>query len=205
MSVYHSKMLKPTTTLKLRSHGHVLPNYGLTHTTPFHTYKALRRPLAETTIIHRKSLETQDQAQASPQCLSRLPTMNLLRNLILGAWFSSPLLFKPGLSIMRTIANSHSPILNPDKNPLVGAIVKLLIYNHFCAGTNKKEIDGTKAEAKQIGFSGIILCYGKETGVADIEGSQAGNERLAAEVAQWREGNLRTLDMIGSGDWVGMK
>ena len=131
--------------------------------------------------------------------------MNLLRNLILGAWFSSPLLFKPGLSIMRTIANSHSPLLNPDKNPLVGAVVKLLIYNHFCAGTNKKEIDGTKAEAKQIGFSGIILCYGKETGVADIADSQAGSEKLVAEVAQWRDGNLRTLDMISTGDWLGMK
>jgi proline dehydrogenase len=131
--------------------------------------------------------------------------MNLLRNLILGAWFSSPLLFKPGLSIMRTIANSHSPVLNPDKNPLVGAVVKLLIYNHFCAGTNKKEIDRTKVEAKQIGFSGIILCYGKETGVADIDGSQAGGERLATEVAQWRDGNIETLNMIGKGDWVGMK
>ena len=106
---------------------------------------------------------------------------------------------------MRTIANSHSPILNPDKNPLIRAIVKPLIYNHFCAGTNKKEIDRTKAEAKQIGFSGIILCYGKETGVADIDASQAGSERLAAEVAQWRDGNLLTLDMIGKGDWVGMK
>jgi len=199
-------MLAPTTTiLRLKPHSHALSCYGLTHTTSFHTVRALKRPLAETTIVHRKSLENQDQAQPSPQCLSRLPTMNLLRNIILGAWFSSPLLFKPGLSIMRTIANSHSSILNPDKNPLVGAIVKLLIYNHFCAGTNKKEIDRTKVEAKQIGFSGIILCYGRETGVGDIDGSQAGGERLAAEVAQWRDGNLETLDMIGKGDWVGMK
>jgi hypothetical protein len=201
----YSKMLKPTTTASFRLHNNAQFCYGLSRATFFHTYRALERPLAESAVIHRKSLESQDQAQASPQCLSRLPTMNLLRNLILGAWFSSPLLFKPGLSIMRTIANSHSPILNPDKNPLIGAVVKLLIYNHFCAGTNKKEIDRTKVEAKQIGFSGIILCYGKETGVADIDGSQAGSERLMAEVAQWRDGNLKTLDMIGKGDWVGMK
>lgn len=198
-------MPKPTTIASLRPHRRAVPCYGLAQVTSFHTYASLKRPLAETTVIHRKSLESQDQAQASPQCLSRLPTTNLLRNLILGAWFSSPLLFKPGLSIMRTIANSHSPILNPDKNPLIGAVVKLLIYNHFCAGTNKKEIDRTKMEAKQIGFSGIILCYGRETGVGDINDSQAGNERLLGEVAQWRDGNLRTLDMIGKGDWVGMK
>lgn len=200
-----SKMLSPTTTTRFSVHKRALICNAFAQTTSFHTYRALKRPLAETTIIHRKSLESQDQAQASPQCLSRLPTMNLLRNLILGAWFSSPLLFKPGLNIMRTIANSHSPILNPDKNPLVGAVVKLLIYNHFCAGTNKKEIDRTKVEAKQIGFSGIILCYGRETGVGDINDSQAGSERSQAEVAQWRDGNLRTLDMIGKGDWVGMK
>lgn len=130
--------------------------------------------------------------------------MNLLRNLVLGAWFSSPLLFKPGLSIMRTIANSRSAILNPDRNPLVGAVVKLFIYDHFCAGTNKREIDRTKAEAKQIGFSGIILCYGKETGAVDCEESNA-DEKLATEVKQWEDGNLLTLDMIGSGDWLGMK
>lgn len=83
--------------------------------------------------------------------------------------------------------------------------MKPLIYNHFCAGTNKKEIDRTKVEAKQIGFSGIILCYGKETGVGDLDREQVGSERLMAEVGQWRDGNLRTLDMIGEGDWVGMK
>ena len=106
---------------------------------------------------------------------------------------------------MRAIANSRSAILNPDSNPLIGAIVKSFIYNHFCAGTNKKEIDGTKTEAKRIGFSGIILCYGRETRLADIDSSQGGAERLMAEVAQWRDGNLETLDMIGTGDWLGMK
>lgn len=128
-----------------------------------------------------------------------------MRNLILGAWFSSPHLFKPGLSIMRAVANSRSALLNPDKNPLVAAVVKPLIYNHFCAGSNKREIDKTKAEAKGIGFSGIILCYGKETGAADIDAATAGNEKLIAEVNQWRDGNLETLDMVGDGDWLGMK
>jgi proline dehydrogenase len=189
----------------MRLHSRTLLYSRLTQKSSFHTSSVFKRPLAETTIIHRKSLESQDQVQPSHQSLSRLPTANLLRNLVLGAWFSSPLLFNPGLSIMRTIANSRSAILNPDSNPLIRAIVKPFIYNHFCAGTNKREIDGTKAEAKRIGFSGIILCYGKETGVADLNSSQGGSERLMAEVARWRDGNLETLDMIGRGDWLGMK
>lgn len=198
-------MLKPIAATNMRLHSRAIPCLGLTQTTSFHTSRALKRPLAQSTIVHRRSLESQDQAEAGTQCLSRLPTMNLLRNLILGAWFSSPLLFKPGLSIMRTIANSRSALLNPDVNPIVGAVVKLFIYNHFCAGANKREIDRTKAEAKRIGFSGIILCYGKETGVADIAKFPAGHEKMLAELAQWRDGNLETLDMIGKGDWLGMK
>lgn len=197
-------MLKPTAITTMRLQSRALSCSRITHTA-FHTSSVLKRPLADTTVIHRKSLESQDQVQPSPRSLSRLPTANLLRNLVLGAWFSSPLLFKPGLSVMRAIANSRSAILNPDSNPLIGAIVKSFIYNHFCAGTNKKEIDGTKTEAKRIGFSGIILCYGRETRLADIDSSQGGAERLMAEVAQWRDGNLETLDMIGTGDWLGMK
>lgn len=192
----------------MKLHNRALPCLGLTQTASLHTSRALKRPLASTTTtIHRKSLDAQDQAKAGPQqCLHRLPTSNLLRNLILGAWFSSPLLFKPGLSIMRAVANSRSALLNPDVNPVVGALVKLFIYNHFCAGSNKREIDRTKAEAKGIGFSGIILCYGKETGVADIDAAKkAGSEKLVAEVNQWRDGNLETLDMVGEGDWLGMK
>lgn len=190
----------------MKLHNRALPHHGLTQTASFHTSRTLKRPLAQTTSIHRKSLDVQDQAKAGPQeCLHRLPTSNLVRNLILGAWFSSPLLFKPGLSIMRAVANSRSALLNPDKNPLVAAVVKPLIYNHFCAGSNKREIDKTKAEAKGIGFSGIILCYGKETGAADIDAATAGNEKMIAEVNQWRDGNLETLDMVGDGDWLGMK
>jgi proline dehydrogenase len=198
-------ILKSTASTNMRLHSRTLLSFRPTQTTSFHTSGVFKRPLAETTVIHRKSLESQVEVQPNHQSLSRLPTANLLRNLVLGAWFSSPLLFKPGLSIMRTIANSRSAILNPDSNPLIRAIVKPFIYNHFCAGTNKKEIDGTKAEAKRIGFSGIILCYAKETGVADINSSQGGVERLMAEVTRWRDGNLETLDMIGAGDWLGMK
>ena len=198
-------MLRSNAITDMRLQIRALPYLRFTHTAPFHTSSVVKRPLAETTVIHRKSLESQVEVQPIHQSLSRLPTANLMRNLVLGAWFSSPLLSKPGLSIMRTIANSRSAILNPDSNPLIRAIVKPFIYNHFCAGTNKTEIDGTKAEAKRIGFSGIILCYGKETGVADLESSQGGVERLMAEVARWRDGNLETLDMIGKGDWLGMK
>ena len=198
-------ILKSTSTANVRLHSRALVYSRLTKASSLHTSSVNKRPLAEATVVHRKSLESQAEVRPIHQSLSRLPAANLVRNIVLVAWFSSPLLFKPGLSMMRTIANSRSAILNPDSNPLIRAIVKPFIYNHFCAGTNKKEIDGTKAEAKRIGFSGIILCYGKETGVADLESSQGGVERLMAEVARWRDGNLETLDMIGSGDWLGMK
>lgn len=202
-------MPRPVTTSKMPLHRRSPPRLKYIQTSTFHTSAALKRPLAQpatTTALHRKSLENQSQAPTSPQCLHRLPTSNLLRNLVLGAWFSSPYLFQPGLSLMRTIANSKSVFLNPDANPVLGAAVKLFIYNHFCAGTNKREIDRTKAEIKRIGFEGIVLCYGRETGVGEIDGSKAGSrELLEAEVGRWREGNLETLDMMDEGDWMGIK
>jgi proline dehydrogenase len=45
---------------------------------------------------------------------------------------------------------------------MVKAVIKPLIYNHFCAGTTKSEIQRTASKFKNIGYSGVILCYGKE-------------------------------------------
>jgi hypothetical protein len=99
--------------------------------------------------------------------LARLPTSNILRNLFLGSFFASPLLFKFGFTILQRVATSRSIILNPDKNPLLRAIVKPLIYDQFCAGKDKQEVTETIARIKSIGFSGVILCSGKEIELRD--------------------------------------
>lgn len=144
-----------------------------------------------------------------PSGLERLPTLCLWRNLILGAAFTSPTLFKIGFGAMSYVANSKSRFLNPDSNPLLRAIIKPLVYDQFCAGTNQHEIGLTRSLIQRMGFSGVILCYGKEIQVSGasntIHSTGAGNSDQSIEVDLWKKGNLETLNMIGEGDWVGMK
>ena len=144
-----------------------------------------------------------------PVALARLSTSSILRSLVLGAFFSSPILFKPGFAILRKMTISPA-ILNPDKNPLLRAIVKPTIYDHFCAGTTKSEVQKTFSNIRSLGFSGVILCYGKEielekSGKARLSSSRIATETFDEELEMWKQGNLETLDMIGHKDILALK
>ncbi|KAL8639016.1 MAG: hypothetical protein Q9228_003887 [Teloschistes exilis] len=152
-----------------------------------------------------------DLKATEPLALARLPTSSILRSLLLGAFFSSPILFTPGFALLKKISNSPSRLLNPDQNPILRAIVKPLVYDQFCAGTNKSEIQARMSQIKSLGFAGVILCYGQEIQIPMSDPSaldqshNTTNQALDQELEQWKKGNLETLDMLGSGDWLGMK
>lgn len=136
--------------------------------------------------------------------LARLPLSSIVRSLVLGTFFTSSLLSRPGIAVLNIIARSRSILLNPDKNPLVKAIVKPLIYDHFCAGITKDEIQRTASKFKNIGYSGVILCYGKEFDPTKPQEETAVGA-LDPDLLHWRQGNLETLDMLKEGDVLGMK
>lgn len=140
--------------------------------------------------------------------LRRLPTSTLFRSFVLGKLFTTPFLFEPAFWVLRRIAGSHSKLLNVDRNPILRVLIKPLIYDQFCAGRNETEVAKTREKIKSIGYSGVILCYGREV-VVDASSSllSAGKSDRKADIdiAEWREGNLKTLDMIGEGDWLGIK
>lgn len=148
-------------------------------------------------------------AESFPSPLSRLPTSSILRSLFLGIFFTSPALFRPGLAVFKAIANSESALLNPDKNPVLRALIKPIVYDQFCAGRNITEIQKTSGTIKGLGFSGVVLCYGKEVQLdannRPIGYGEGNTPTLAAEIEQWRTGNLNTLDMVSEGDWLGIK
>jgi hypothetical protein len=135
--------------------------------------------------------------------LSRLSTSVILRNLFLSAFFTKPLFFKVGLACMKTVADSESAFFNPDKNPILRGTVKRLIYDQFCAGRNEAEVDQTSRDIKELGFSGVVLCYGKE--MYAEHAAEATGEVAMAHLKQWKEGNLQTLKMAKEGDWLGIK
>ena len=151
-----------------------------------------------------------DLRAAEPLALARLPTASVFRNLLLGAFFSSPILFTPGFALLKKISNSPSRMLNPDKNPIIRAIVKPLVYDQFCAGTKRLEIQAKISQIKSLGFSGVILCYGKEVQIQKssqphVDDRHDSHETFDQECELWKQGNLETLDMIGDGDYLGIK
>ncbi|KAI5195976.1 FAD-linked oxidoreductase [Aureobasidium subglaciale] len=147
-----------------------------------------------------------DNQKHQPSQLHRISTVNLVRNIVLGKVFTSPILFKYGVACLSKIANSKSAILDPDRNALLRALIKPMIYDHFCAGTNKLEIKRTIDYLKTMGFKGVILIYSKEIPAMPV---QALNELEPLiqddDIDSWRDGNVKTLDMVEPGDYVGIK
>nr|POF01396.1 hypothetical protein CFP56_21345 [Quercus suber] len=138
--------------------------------------------------------------------LQRLPTSNILRSLLLGSIFTLPFLSRPALTILRIIANSNNRLVNPDSNPILRAVLKPLLYDHFCAGNGHAEISKTRDSIKRIGYAGVILCYGAEIQVSAANNLQSTHACLQdKEIQQWKEGNLQTLAMAEEGDWLGIK
>ena len=76
-----------------------------------------------------------------------------------------------------------------------------------------KETRATMDELQRMGFRGTILTYGKETifnqntnvehglGVSTVETKSQKCEHIEA----WREGTLKTVDMLVEGDQLAMK
>jgi proline dehydrogenase len=122
-----------------------------------------------------------------------------------GVFLTKPVLLKPGMAVARAVANSRNPLLNPDFNPLLRFVLKPFIYDQFCAGTTRREIQKTISDVQKMGFAGVILCYAKEV-LLDHDNQALGSQGTrAAEVRKWLDGNLETLDMIGPGNWLGIK
>lgn len=147
-----------------------------------------------------------EEPKESRSQLERVTTINLLRNIVLGKVFTSPLLYKIGLAFLSKIANSESALLDPDRNELLRALIKPVIYDHFCAGTNKLEIKKTIDHLKGMGFKGVILIYSREIPAMPVEQLNE-LEPLAhdEDIDIWRDGNVKTLDMVEKGDYVGIK
>ncbi|CAD0022952.1 unnamed protein product [Aureobasidium pullulans] len=168
------------------------------------TWQSLRH---HSSLVSRHPDASSEHHQKQQQShLHRISTVNLLRNIFLGKVFTSPFLFKYGVACLSKIANSRSAILDPDKNALLRALIKPMIYDHFCAGTNKLEIKKTLDYLKIMGFKGVILIYSREIPAMPVEALNELEPLTQDEdIDIWRDGNVKTLDMVEPGDYVGIK
>ncbi|EFR03061.1 proline oxidase [Nannizzia gypsea CBS 118893] len=156
------------------------------------------------------------QTAAPP--LSMLSISSITRSLLTTAMSSSPVLLKAAMKVLSFIADSKSPLLNPDRNLILNYLLRKTIYTQFCAGEKPHEVQRCIDEIRRAGFSGVILGYARE-GVPDenetaaileldskCSNSAESNKKVAEyEVSAWREGNLHTIDLAGEGGFVNLK
>ena len=95
--------------------------------------------------------------------------------------------------------------MNPDLNPVLRALIKPFIYDQFCAGTNRTEIQSTIDGIQRLGFAGVILCYAKEIQLNEQGAALGSQGKREADIQRWLDGNLETLDMLHDGNWLGIK
>lgn len=110
--------------------------------------------------------------------------------------------------MLTRVVNSTSPLLDPSQNPLMNYLIRTTIYNHFCAGENEHRVRQTVHGIKTLGFKGVIMGYAKETVVKENESTKASTSQEEASfrsVEEWKRGNIRTLGMIGAGDYLAVK
>jgi proline dehydrogenase len=150
---------------------------------------------------------------AKPSPLSVLPFTTVIRTLATTTISSSPLLLPPSLAIMKTLAHTTNPILNPDKNPLMRYLLKKTFYAQFCAGENAAEVRRTVSGLKGIGFTGVILGYAREIVLSEqqtnnLSSCDEGPEKEACirhEIGPWAAGTMETVRLAQPTDFVALK
>ena len=142
--------------------------------------------------------------------LSILPLPKLIRSYLISAVSSSPLLLHAALGTLKLLAHSRSPILNPDRNPILHLLLKRTVYAQFCAGETADEVRQTTNMLKRMGHKGVILAYAREVCIGSPQAkhmrSNAREENLDAnEISGWAKGTLATVSMAQPGDFVALK
>ncbi|KAL4783779.1 FAD-linked oxidoreductase-like protein [Aspergillus varians] len=175
-------------------------------TRPSGLVKGLRLSRASATT-HGIRLQHSSAAKEWP--LAVLPTRTLIYSVLFTSVMSSPL-FRPCLGVLKYVIESKSSLLHPSRNAVMRYVLRTTIYNHFCAGENEVEVRHSVQNMKAIGFRGVTLGYARESVARlDVKDSTvaaiAKQDILDCAVEEWKDGNLRTLRMIGNGDCLNVK
>ncbi|KAK2614510.1 hypothetical protein N8I77_001325 [Diaporthe amygdali] len=150
--------------------------------------------------------------------LAALSNGNLLRSLLIAGVSSKRVLLIPCLKILSFLSQPERGYLfNAEKNPILHAILKKTFYNQFCAGETPWETKQCVRRLKDLGFSGVILTYARET-VFDHRSDKVGiqgvskphNARLphpvfCKHIEEWRNGTLETMKLVEKGDYLALK
>lgn len=128
-----------------------------------------------------------------------LPLSQILRTYLITTISSSPYLLDASSSVLERLLKTNNTFLKLDNNPVLRTVLWESFYKQFCAGETAEQIAATTAALRQQGYAGVILEYALEV-LKDAEGSDE-----MADVAAWKEGMLKSVDMATRGDFLGLK
>lgn len=181
-----------------------------------HLLKSGRRRASITTVTshqygfpHNQNTQMVSKALELPP-LSIMPMPLLVKSYFITSILASPKIIKLFLPLLNKLANSNSTPLNPDRNPVLHMIVRKFIYDHFIAGENASQVKANVAAMKKLGFSGVILGYAKEVNVTGgavhhDDGMSVDKGIKEAAIIEWRDGLVKTLEMLQPGDFLSVK
>lgn len=144
-------------------------------------------------------------APKSQPPLAKLPLTTILRSLLILSVSSSPLLLRPCIYTLSTLAHPRSPWTDVSRNPVLNWLIKNTIYRQFNAGENKVEVQRSIEEIKKLGYRGVLLGYAREVLVGESATSPHDQGLAPQEVATWLKGTLDTVDMATEGDFIALK
>ncbi|CAG9940282.1 unnamed protein product [Clonostachys rosea f. rosea IK726] len=150
-----------------------------------------------------------------------LPDLMLWRSLLIATVSTHRFLLGPALSILSFFSKPRKGLLSLQDNLLLRKIFKGTLYNHFCAGENSQEVKATINNIKHMGFRGVILTYAAEVVVDKTSEEDIANGVVQSKdettpgtllehpqdqgIEEWRKGVLKTVGMIGEGDYLALK
>jgi hypothetical protein len=145
----------------------------------------------------------------------------LWRSLLIATVSTHRFLLGPALSILSFFSKPRKGLLSLQDNLLLRKIFKGTLYNHFCAGENSQEVKATINNIKHMGFRGVILTYAAEVVVDKTSEEDIANGVVQSKdettpgtllehpqdqgIEEWRKGVLKTVGMIGEGDYLALK
>lgn len=152
--------------------------------------------------VPTKQAQHVESLGSASSALSVLPLSSILRSYMVMSMSSSPILLSTATRILKAIVHSTGPVLNVERNPLLGWLLKRTFYAQFCAGENKKEVSKCIADLHKIGYSGVVLEYAMEV---LQDGTTKSAEAVENDIKVWKNGLLDTVDMVNDGDFIAFK
>lgn len=152
----------------------------------------------------RSSVAVEQPTKQAPRtstphsALENLPVSQILRTYLITSISSSPFLLDSSSALLQRMLDSQNALTNVETNPVLRAVLWETFYKQFCAGETAEQINRTCDGLRRQGYAGLILEYAREV----LKDSQSSG---VVDIAAWRDGMLRTIEMAASGDFIGLK